>query len=545
MICRTVRRPTVSACALAALYACSGPAIAHDKAPPAPPQVACESLSALSLPDTTITLAQSVPAGVNASPVGTISRAICRVAGTVAPQIKFEVWMPSADWNGKFQGVGNGGLAGTISYGALRTALTTGYATASTDTGHVNTDTTWFTNPQQTIDNGYRAIHEMTVKAKAIIRAYYGERERFAYFNGCSTGGGQGFMEAQRYPADYDGILAGAPNWRPTRLRAGGHVWAWVATHKDPASTIPAAKLPLIGNAVLAKCDALDGVADGVIEDPRTCRFDPDELLCKQGQDPATCLAAPQVEAVHKLYQGGRNPNTGEQIFPGYARGAEFGWNALIGGATPFGAGYEFFRWAVFRDPNYDFRQFDFDAHVALADQLFGHILNADSADLRRFARRGGKLLVYHGWADPLIPTYNTLEYYDQLLDFFGAPGHRGRGENHDYKALERVQRFARLFLVPGMGHCSGGPGTDTFDGMGVLEQWVEQGKAPKKIIASHLTNGVVDKTRPLCAFPKVAVYKGAGSTNDATNFVCRDPGQHPRHRRDDDDEEGKGRSRR
>jgi feruloyl esterase len=540
-----VNRAAVIASSFLYLSLWFGGAHADGKETPPPlPQVACEELAKLVLPDTAITLAQSLSAGVNAAPVGTIPLPICRVAGTVAPQIKFEVWLPAGDWNGKFQGVGNGGLAGTISYGAMRTALANGYATASTDTGHVSTDTTWFTNEQQTIDNGHRAIHEMTVKAKAIVRAYYGERERFAYFNGCSTGGGQGYMSVQRYPEDYDGVLAGAPNWIPTRLRAGGHVWAWVATHKDPAATIPTAgptsKLPLMGNAVLARCDARDGVVDGVIEDPRTCDFNPDELLCKPGQDPATCLTAPQVGAVHKLYGGARNPNTGEQIFPGYARGVEFGWNALIGGANPFGAGYEFFRHAVFQDPAYDFRNFDFDAHVALADQLFGDIINADSPDLSRFARRGGKLLIYHGWADPLIPTYNSLDYYDRLLAFFGDRGHRRHRDEHDREALHRVQKFARMFLIPGMGHCSGGPGTDTFDGMGVLEQWVEQGKAPQQIAASHLTNGVVDKTRPLCLYPRVALYKGSGDTNDAANFVCRKT-RHDgaRHGRDDDEEDG------
>ena len=532
-----IHRAAIIACS--ALLLSSMQAAARDKEWPPPPQIACEELAKLVLPDTTITLAQSLPAGANAAPVGTIPLAICRVAGTVAPQIKFEVWLPAGGWNGKFQGVGNGGLAGTIGYGAMRTALATGYATASTDTGHVSTDTTWFTNEQQTIDNGHRAIHEMTVKAKAIIQAFYGERERYAYFNGCSTGGGQGFMSVQRYPRDYDGVLAGAPNWIPTRLRAGGHVWAWVATHKDPAATIPAAKLQLIGDAVLARCDARDGVVDGVIEDPRTCDFNPDQLLCKQGQDPAMCLTAPQVGAVHKLYDGARNPNTGERIFPGYARGVEFGWNALIGGATPFGAGYEFFRHAVFQDPSYDFRNFDFDAHVALADEKFGPIINADNPDLSRFARQGGKLLIYHGWADPLIPTYNSLDYYDRLLDFFGDHDRRRHDDAHDREALQRVQKFARMFLIPGMGHCSGGRGTDTFDGMAVLEQWVEKGKAPKQIVASHLTNGVVDKTRPLCLYPRVAVYKGAGDTNDAASFVCRKTGHDgSRHRRDDDDDD-------
>lgn len=546
-------RAAAVACLVCALPLSIAPVAAHDRdgkpSPPASPQIACEKLAqTLSLPDTTITLAQSVPAGtVLPSPVpasvGAIPIPICRVAGTVWPQIKFEVWMPDGGWNGKFQGVGNGGLAGSITYAAMRTALLTGYATASTDTGHVSTDITWFTNEQQTIDNGHRGIHEMTVKAKAIVRAYYGERERYAYFNGCSTGGGQGFMEVQRYPEDYDGVLAGAPNWIPTRLRAGGHVWAWVATHKDPATTIPTtgtgSKLPLMGNAVLAQCDARDGVTDGVIEDPRTCTFNPDELLCKQGQDPATCLSPAQVGAVHKLYAGSKNPNTGEQIFPGYARGVEFGWNALIGGANPFGAGYEFFRWAVFQDPAFDFRTFDFDAHVTLADEKFGPIINADSPNLARFARRGGKLLIYHGWADPLIPTFNTLDYYGRLLEYFGDQGHRRHGVSHDHEALQRVQKFARLFLIPGMGHCSGGRGTDTFDGMGVLEKWVEEGKAPKRILASHLTSGVVDKTRPLCLYPRVAEYKGSGDTNDAANFECRKSGQDgSRHRRDHDDDD-------
>ena len=391
----------------------------------------------------------------------------------------------------------------------MRAALATAYATASTDTGHVSTDTTWFTNPQQTIDNGYRGIHEMTVKAKVIIRAYYGERERFAYFNGCSTGGGQGFMEAQRYPADYDGILAGAPNWRPTRLRAGGHVWARVATDKDPAATIPAATLPQIGNAVLAKCDAIDGIADGVIEDGRTCRFNPDELLCKQGQDPATCLAAPQVEAVQKAVRGCAQPQDGRTDLP-RLRARRGVWmeradrrrdairrrlRILPVGGVPrselrlspvrLRRGCRARRPALRSDPQ---------------------CRQPESPTIRAAWRKTPRLSRLGGPVDTDLKNAPLLRPAARLL--LGAPGHRGRGENFDYKALERVQKFARLFLVPGMGHCSGGPGTDTFDGMGALERGVEHGKAPEKIIASHLTNGVVDKTRPLCPFPKVAVYK-------------------------------------
>src|SRR4051812_9294884 len=264
----------------ASLLALSSPSAQAAKpvTPNAP--IRCEDLSHVVLPDTTITLAQTLPAGANANPVGTLALPICRVAGTVAPAIKFEVWMPTDQWNGKFQGVGNGGLAGSIGYGAMRTALTTGYATASTDTGHVSGDTLWFRNNQQVIDNGYRGIHEMTVKAKAIIDAYYGQGAQYSYFNGCSTGGGQGFAEVQRYPADYDGVLAGAPNYRPTRLRSGAHVWSWVTVRPQPLGTpavniLPSSVLPTINNAVLDACDALDGVPDRVIEDPRRCNVDP------------------------------------------------------------------------------------------------------------------------------------------------------------------------------------------------------------------------------------------------------------------------------
>jgi feruloyl esterase len=501
----------------ASLLALSSPSAQAAKpvTPNAP--IRCEDLSHVVLPDTTITLAQTLPAGANANPVGTLALPICRVAGTVAPAIKFEVWMPTEQWNGKFQGVGNGGLAGSISYGALRTALLTGYATASTDTGHVSSDTTWFRNTQQVIDNGHRGTHEMTVKAKAIIDAFYGKAPQYSYFNGCSTGGGQGFAEAQRYPDDYDGILAGAPNYRPTRLRSGAHVWSWVTVRPQPVGTpavniLPATVLPAINNAVLEACDTLDGVADRVIEDPRRCTVDAATIGAKAN------LSAAQISALGKLYGGSKDPLTSEAIFPGYARGAEGGWNGLFGGANPFGAANDFLRNTLFFGmANYDFRSFDFHVDTMRYDQQYAGMLNAESLDLDAFAGRGGKMLVYHGWADPLIPTYNTLEYWAGLVDYYG--GHR-----NEHAGFEQVDKFARLFLIPGMGHCSGGAGTDTFDGMGALEQWVEKGQAPKRIVASHLTAGVVDKTRPLCQYPRVATYKGDGDINDALNFVCRAP---------------------
>jgi feruloyl esterase len=495
--------------------------------------VRCEDLLKLALPDTTISIAQSLPAGANPNPVGTIPTAICRVAGNVAPKIQFEVWLPTEGWNGKFQGVGNGGLAGSIGYGAMRTALATNYATASTDTGHVSADSLWFRNNQQVIDNGYRGIHEMTVKAKAIIDAFYGTKPKYSYFNGCSTGGGQGFTEVQRYPQDYDGVLAGAPNYRPTRLRSGAHVWSWVAARPQPlgtaASNVLANQYTLMGNAVLAACDTLDGVKDNNIEDPRRCTFDPAVTLCQAGQTTG-CLTQPQVDAWRKLYAGAKDPVTAEEIFPGYARGAEFSWNGLFGGANPFGAANDFLRNTLFFGiPGYDFRSFDFHVDVMRFDQQYAEIINAESVDLSAFEKRGGKMLVYHGWADHLIPTYNTLEYWDRLVEYYG-------GRRNPHAGYEQVDKFARLFLIPGMGHCNGGANapTENFDGMGALEQWVEQGKKPKRIVASHLTNGVVDKTRPLCLYPRVATYKGDGDTNDAANFVCRQP----ESLHDDDDED-------
>lgn len=522
------------AAALAALLAIAS---SSTSASGTTPQLACEALAQLSLPDTKITLVQALPAGTNASPVGTVTRAICRVAGTVAPAINFEVWMPSTgDWNGRLVGYGGGGLSGSIGYGDLRSGITAGYATTSTDTGHVSTDTAWLSDIGRENDNGHRGIHEMTVKAKAIIAAYYGQGAAYAYFNGCSSGGGQAMMEAWRYPSDYDGILAGDPNWRPTRNRGGSHIYAWQVTHQDPAATIPAAKLTTINNAVLAKCDALDGVVDGVIEDPRVCNFQPSTLACPAGTDATSCLTPAQLTAVKKLYADVRF-NDGRLIYERFQFGAEINWGSRILGATPSQAGYDFFRYGVLKDPSFDFRYFDLDASQKLADKLYGDALNVGDADMRPFARKGGKLLMYHGWADGQIQPYNTTDYYEAMVEFFsrndhhhGGYGHRGQGhdnnnrnDNDDDRGLARVQSFARLFMVPGMGHCGGGPGTDKFDGQGTLVNWVEKGIAPATITASHQTNGVVDKTRPLCPYPQVAVYKGSGSTNDAANFSCKD----------------------
>ena len=477
----------------------------------------CESLAALALPDARITLAQAVPAGefMSAGATPAMARqykglpAFCRVAATLTPtsdsDIGIEVWLPSSGWNGKFQAVGNGGWAGSISYGALAQQLRRGYATASTDTGHVGTSASFaLGHREKLLDFGYRAVHEMTLKSKTIVAAFYGGAPRYSYWNGCSTGGRQALKEAQRYPADFDGIIAGAPANYRTHLQVG-QIWTASATLKDPASYIPPAKYPLIHKAVLEACDALDGVKDGVIENPLRCHFDPKTIQCK-GDDTSGCLTAPQMEAARKIYAGAVNPRTGLRIWPGVMPGSELGWGQTAGGPEPVIMAMEYFKYVVFENPDWDWKTFDFDTGTARTEKTeYG--MDATDPNLKEFVGHGGKLILYHGWSDPLITPQNTINYYKSVMDTMGGP--------------EKTGTFARLFMVPGMGHCGGGEGTDSFDMVGTIEQWVEKSKAPEQIVASHLTSGIAGRTRPLCPYPLVAVWKGTGSTDSASNFVC------------------------
>jgi feruloyl esterase len=482
----------------------------------------CESLRSLSLPNVTVTQAVVVGAGQFSppGPGGAVVPAaaklpgFCRVAATMTPtrdsDIKIEVWMPGQDWNGKFLGVGNGGWAGSINYPVMADALGRGYAVASTDTGHSgNAGDASFAlgHPEKLIDFGYRAVHEMTAAAKAFVRAFYDAAPSFSYWNGCSTGGKQGLTEAQRFPADYDGIIAGAPanNW--TRLMTG-LLWAGRATLSDPESRIPAEKFAVLNRASLHACDAQDGVADGVIENPRSCRFDPQVVKCKEG-DGADCLTAAQVDAAKKIYGPATNPRTGEELFPGLPPGSEPGWGPAAGGPAPFPIPDSHFKYVVFEDPKWDFRTLDFDRDVARAEHVDNGTLTAISPDLNAFIKRGGRLLLYHGWNDQLISAQNSVNYYESVRSTVGA-------------AL--TDTAVRLFMAPGMTHCSGGPGPNQADWLAALEQWVERGDAPTRIIASRSANGVVDRTRPLCAYPQVAQYSGQGSTDDAANFSCVAP---------------------
>jgi hypothetical protein len=509
----------------------------------------CADLKALSLGDASITQSASVPAGPFAVPAdpGAAEQTIplpafCRVQGVIAPtkdsHIEFEVWLPDAGWNGKYQGVGNGAFAGAIEYsndlGGLASALRTGYAAASTDTGHkgAGIDAGWaLGHPEKVIDYGYRAIHETAEKSKAIIRAFYGEPAKHSYFSSCSTGGRQALMEAQRFPADYDGIIAGAPAANFTRILAA-YIWNLHATRIDPASYIPIEKFAAIEAAAVAACDARDGLKDGIVNEPIRCEFDPTVLLCK-GRDSDACLTAPQVAAVEKIYSGPRT-RKGEQIYPGLERGGEAGWAGWVAGPTPeesaqFVFGTQALANLVFQNATYDYKAFDIDGDTKAADDRVGGTLNAINADLSTFERRGGKLILYHGWSDPALPPTGTIDYYGRAAAWLGNTG---------------TEDTLRLYMVPGMEHCGGGPGANNFGatpGMvpaepdptrnmtAALERWVERGTAPSVIVATKYNTeddpaSGVEFTRPLCPYPQVARYKGSGSQNDASNFNCAAP---------------------
>ena len=477
----------------------------------------CESLATLKLENTTITMAQPVAAGAFMPPrpagkqVAAFRNlpAFCRVAATLTPssdsEIKIEVWLPESGWNGNLQSVGNGAWAGTISYPAMATALTAGYATASTDTGHTGGDPATFVpgHPEKVIDFSYRAVHEMTVAAKAIIGAHYGNGPKYSYWNGCSTGGRQALTEAQRYAADYDGIIAGAAAIYTTHLQ-GAQVWSAQVVHKDEASYIPPAKYALLHAAVLEACDELDGVKDGVLENPIKCHFDPQKLLCKDADGPA-CLTAPQVDAARKLYAGPVN-SRGKSLFPGLERGSETGW-ATLSGTRPMALADETYKFLVFKDANWNYLDFNAERDIAAGDKTAGALMNSIDPNLKPLFSRGGKVLMYHGWADPGIAPQNSVNYYNSVVERLGKAA---------------VSNSIRLFMVPGMGHCAGGDGTSTFNMMDAISNWVEQGKPPDRIEASRVRAGKTDRTRPLCPYPQVAVYNGSGSTDDSASFSCK-----------------------
>ena len=483
----------------------------------------CEELKGLKLTHIEITAAQSIAAGAftppagaggggPGAPPGAYSKlpAFCRIAGTIRPtadsDIRFEVWMPaSTAWNGKFVGVGNGVWAGSITHASMIDPLSMGYATAATDDGHQGNplDASFAAgHPEKLVDFGHRALHETTVAAKSAITAFYGKKANRSLFVSCSTGGRQGLMEAYRYPTDYDGISSMAPA-NPMVALMVSSLWTGNAALKDPASRIPPQKFGLVHKAAVEACDAGDGVKDGIISAPKRCQFDPAILQCK-GAEAADCLTAAQVGAVRAIYAGPRNPHTNEPIYPGFEPGSEAMFPIQTMGPEPFGVAFTYFRDLVFKDPKWDFRSFDYDQGVTHAMQGDSGTLDVSPKGLDRYLSGGRKLLLSHGWADGLIPPMSTVNFYTDLLPAVG----------------EKKAANARLFMIPGMGHCGGGDGPFVFDAISTIDKWVETGHAPERIVVSNPPNAPA-RTRPLCPFPQEAVHNGNGSTDDEKNFQC------------------------
>ena len=513
--------------------AAASPAIVAEKKP----ATVCDALIGFQLENGRITGTHNVAPpdtidiGLKGVPPLPVQASYCRVEATLTPvpgsEIRIEVWMPPKDvWNGKYIGSGNAGYAGDFAspYIFMGGAVARGYAAAGTDTGHrgqgmgegADAGASWaLGQPEKLKDYGYRANHLTAAAAKTLIREYYGQPTRYSYFQGCSNGGREALQEAQRYPEDYDGIIAGAPANAWTSLIAG---FAWNAQAVLKAGGIPANKLTVLQDAVLKQCDTLDGVKDGVLEDPRLCKFDPVVVQCKAG-DADDCLTSAQVQAVRKIYQGPKSAKTNKQIFPGFPVGSEaVQWDQWVTGTSSKHEFFstEFFRNIVFEKPDWDFSMLNFERDVALGQAKAGPILDASNPDLAPFHKRGGKLILWHGWADAALTPLGSIQYYESVRAKLGP---------------KTTGDFMRLYLAPGMAHCLGGPGPNDFDMLNELEQWVEHKKAPDVVIASKYATdyarllgfppGEPLRTRPLCPYPKTARWKGVGSTDEAANFAC------------------------
>ena len=506
------------------------------------PEQACAGLVRLDFEgNTTIVASATVSSGSLVTPTDqslTDLPVFCRVVGVSRPTndstINFEVWLPADSWNGKFVSSGEGGFAGRLNYtrlgldGGLDEWLRRGYATASTDTGHLSTDDRWAVgHPEKVIDYAYRSKHLVTVAAKGLIEVYYGRAATHSYFNSCSNGGRQGLMEVQRYPGDFDGVIVGAP-WNYQSHSNAGFVWSAQALSAEGAA-IPASKLPAIQAAAIAACDAADGLIDGLIEEPNKCAFEPENLRCSAG-DGDHCLTGPQIAALEKLYRGPTHPRTGASIFPGWALGRAGGWESWIVADGVTNLGRTYFSNLVFEDPDWDYRTFDFDADLAFAESKIGSHADAIETDLSAAKRQGVKIIQYHGWDDQTLqPGYSPL-YYERVAAEMGG--------------LAETRDFYRLFMVPGMAHCYRGTGANSFGGVGqqippqrdalhdvqlALEKWVEEGVAPDQLIATKYIDDdadttTVESTRKLCPYPSVARYNQTGDPRTAGSFVCRNP---------------------
>ena len=493
----------------------------------------CEALAALTLPDTTIAHADVVAAGAFVPPPNPQAAAgrggrggrggnafatlpsFCRVVASVKPtsdsDIQIEVWLPAADWNGRFQAAGgaagaNSAVGGGINFPALANSLRAGYATAGTDNGHQGATLAFAPDhPEKLIDFGYRATHEMTVKAKAIVETFYGRGPTYSYWNACAAGGRQGLQEAQRYPADYDGIVVTAPANSWSRLQTWS-MWVYQQANRTQAGVIPPAKYAAIHQAVVAQCDALDGIKDGIIENPTRCHPQLEVLACS-GEDTSQCLTPPQIETAKAIYSPAVDAQSGRTVYPAMPPGSELGWAALAGDRAPYYAS-ETFKYLVFNDPSWtpDKQPINLGGDVAAAERNAAPI-TADNPDLSAFFARGGKLIQVHGWTDPLIAPGDSVDYYKRVRAKVG----------------DRVANASlRLYMVPGMNHCQGGEGADAINMQPVIEAWVERNQAPTTVVASKIVNGQTQTTHLLCPYAQEAIFKGSGSPDNLSNFECR-----------------------
>ncbi len=480
--------------------------------------ISCADIASAEFANTEIHTAVEIPAGEfvppSVEPFGPPPDfsglpAFCRVAGSIKPtaesDIRFELWMPVTDWNGRFMQTGNGGAAGSIVYGSLVMPLSRGYAVAHTDTGHRGQfgEFSWAVGqPEKLVDYQYRAVRELTLVGKAITTAHFAQPIEKSYWLGCSTGGRQGLKEAQRFPEDYDAIIAGAPanNWSPLMSLA-----IHIEANLGPGGLSPA-KLGVLNEAAIAACDSGDGVSDRVIGSPEGCNFDPAQLQCED-DDGASCLTASEVDAARRIYEGVLT-SSGETVMPGTGPGSEPEWG---GYASPgFRIGSSYFRHVIKNDDTWQATQFEVDADLAAAETQDAGAAKAMDPDLSGFVANGGKLMIYHGTTDGLIPYGNSVNYYNDVVETMG---------------VDAVEDHVKLYLVPGMAHCFGGEGAYLVDWLTAMERWAEDGVSPDNLLASHPPEPGEEAggfTRPVCAYPGSATYGGIGAKTEASSYECK-----------------------
>jgi len=497
---------------------------------PASAQQSCESLKSIKIPNVTITSVEKGSPGYELPgqsssfgnmPPQKIQAPFCRIQAFSEPtsdsHIGIEVWLPNAsNWNGRFLAVGNPGFIGSMASGGIARNMERGYVSAGTDTGHVDQGFEWaIGHPEKWADWGHRAVHEMVVMTKTLANAYYGEPIKYSYWNSCHNGGNQGLNEAQRYPEDFDGIIAEDPAFWISRLQPGSLYISWVALKDgvDGPGYIPPAKLAVINRAALDACDGNDGLVDGIIVDPPACDFDPASIRC-YGPDQLSCLTDAQVDTVGKIYEGAKF-NDGTPIYTGFERGSELTWAFMIE-KEPFSVNLNYFKGMVFEDPDWDFRTFDVDRDTRLGIKKTAAAVDGNDPNLKPFRDAGGKIIMVSSWNSLALPPRQYVEYYKEVANVMGG--------------FEKTLDFARLFTVPTSGGCPAfsNSGFKVFD---ALIKWVEEDEAPERIIYPHTTGGgmmgggpaEVYRTRPVCPYPKQARYKGSGDVNDAANFECVD----------------------